>query len=150
MAPDATSITRATTNLISTTRRTWLTLTANRRADPGHAVDVMLAVLSPLWPFTPPESARDALCIAARNAVNAGVTTVPDSIADATATFLLDMTAEWLAANPGDEVIGAPIGPPGNPPLTFASSCAFDRDEDAETLGSLAVLCVLAETGARP
>ena len=149
-APDSASITLATVELLAVARRTWHTLSANYGLAIGPAVDAMTAALGQLWPSIPPESARDALCSAARAAVTGGITTVPMRDADFTASTLLEMTAEWLAANPGHEVTGAPVGFPANPPLVFASSCAFDRDEDAETLRSLAVLCVLAEMAARP
>jgi len=149
-APDSAAITLATAELLAVARRTWRHLSANYGLAIGHAVDEMAAALGQLWPSIPPESARDALCHAARAAVLDGVTAVPMPDADFTASTLLEMTAEWLAANPGHEVTGPPIGFPGNPPLVFASSVAFDRDEDAETLYSLAVLCVLAEMAAKP
>lgn len=146
--PTPAAITMATTELFLVVRRTWHKLAANYGLTMATAVGPMAVALGEFWPSTPPESARDALCISARAAVIGGITKVPMQDADLTASTLLELTADWLAANPGHEVTGAPIGPPGNPPLAFASSCAFDRDE--ETLRSLAVLCVLAEMAAKP
>lgn len=148
--PTPAAITIATAQLLVTARWAWHKLSANYGLTMATAVAPMAAALRQLWPSTPPESARDALCISARAAVIGGITKVPMQDPDFTASTLLELTAGWLAANPGHEVTGAPIGLPGNPPLAFASSCAFDRDEDAETLRSLAVLCVLAEMAAKP
>lgn len=145
--PTGAVITMHTTELIVTGRQTWHKLSANGGLAVVPAVDGIAAALRQLWPSIPPESARDALCIAARAAVVGGITEVPVRDPDFTASTMLELTAELLAADPGHQVTGAPIGPRMNPPLAFASSCAFDREEDAETLHSLAVLCVLAEMG---
>jgi hypothetical protein len=145
-ALDPTGITMATADVMSTAARAWRNLEDRERGDLAHAAGVIERTLSYLWPHIPPETARDVMCIAARDAAIAGTATIPAPLEDMTAECLLEMTAEWLAAHPGHQVVNdAPIGlPEVCPPLAFASSCAFDREEDAETLRTVAVLYAVA------
>jgi hypothetical protein len=89
---------------------------------------------------------------AAQVAVEAGVAVVPDAAAAMFpgghvdgADGMLELTGEWIAAGrPG------PGSYPGGfmPPFAFASSVAFDRDEDDQTLTSVSVLLTLAHLAA--
>jgi hypothetical protein len=116
---------------------------------PALVAEVRAAV-SELWPRVPPEAARDVMLAAAEMACQAGVTEVPAEVAEVYAGELdgadgtLSMMRDWLAAGRPE-----PTNGPFTPPLAFASSVAFDRDEDAETLTSLSVLLVLAHVAAR-
>jgi hypothetical protein len=111
---------------------------------PGAAAAVRAAI-TPLWPRVAPEAARDVLVASASIAYSHGVTAVPDlpgeltgSSGAVTAGGMLDMTAEWAAATP------TPAGTRFTPPEAYASSCAFDRDDDAAVLDSVCLLMALA------
>src|SRR5260221_6215101 len=111
------------------------------------AVAVVRAGIGQLWPQVPPEAVCAVLLAAAELAVVAGVSAVPQAAAAGFAAGHLDgadgmlqLTGEWLAA-------GRPRRRPRGvfaPPFAFATSVAFDRDADDQTLTSLAVLLTLA------
>jgi hypothetical protein len=125
---------------------------------PGVAANELPALValvrnavSELWPRVPPEAARDVMHAAAEMACEGGVRELPAEVAEVyaagdliAAADLLDLMAGWLGA-------GRPEPSPGGftAPLALASSVAFDRAEDAETLTSLSVLLVLAHVAAR-
>lgn len=116
-------------------------MTAARRAtspgaDPTAAVAAIRAELAPLWPRVPPESARDVLVMAAELAWQHGARSLPDGLADQTAEWLLEMTGQDDVPEAG--AIGSA--------RAFASSVAFDRDEDAETFATVAVVLAAALT----
>jgi hypothetical protein len=109
-------------------------------APPGHlpaAVSAVRKALTPKWPLVHPEAARDVLITCAELAVGRNVASVPaeagpDVIADA----MLELTAGWVAA-----------GRPSSrftPPAAYASSAAFDRDDDKATFAAVCLLLALA------
>jgi hypothetical protein len=109
------------------------------------AVHVMATRVAEVWPNVVPETARDVMLAAARIACDAGVRQVPEAILETlpnmqtmTADAVLQLTVEWVDA--GEPYPGAGF----TPPVAYASSAAFDREEDEETLVSLAVLLALA------
>jgi hypothetical protein len=109
------------------------------------AVAAVRHVIEQAWPSVVPETARDVMVAAARMACDAGIWQVPEAICEAlpgmqtmTADAVLELTAEWVDA--GEPAPGAGF----TPPVAYASSAAFDRDEDEETLVSVAVLLTLA------
>jgi hypothetical protein len=118
-------------------------------SDPAAAVTAIRAALAPLWPKVPPEAVRDVLATAAEGAAEAGITRIPESITSRypaygeliAAVTLLDMAGRWYRA-------GKPASQPGRPAphQALASSVAFDRDEDDDTLTALAILLALAFT----
>jgi hypothetical protein len=114
-----------------------MTIAARRAIIPGArpagARQAILTALRPLWPDVPPEAAREMLVTMAERARACGVRTLPAGVADQTAGWLLE-----LAGQQGP-------GPAGMPAVAgLASSVAFDRDEDTQTLTSLATLAAVA------
>ncbi len=123
-------------------------MAAGRRAaiaapdDLAEAAAAVQAALTPLWSRVVPEAARDVLTTCAQIAVSRGVTELPASAGSITAATVLELTAEWVAAgSPGP-------GARFTPPVAYASSAAFDRDEDAETLAAVALLLAVAHPAA--
>ena len=123
-------------------------MAAGRRAaiaapdDLAEAAAAVQAALTPLWPRVVPEVARDVLTTCAQIAVSRGVTGLPASAGSITAATVLELTAGWVAAgNPGP-------GARFTPPVAYASSVAFDRDEDAGTLAAVALLLAVAHPAA--
>jgi hypothetical protein len=85
---------------------------------------------------------RDVLVACAQLAVSRGITTLPAAIEDETAASMLELTAEQAAS-------GSPGSASGfAPPVAYASSAAFDRDEDAAALSALAPLMAIAHPAA--
>ena len=105
---------------------------------PDEAAAAVQAALTPLWPHVVPEAARDVLVTCAQIAVNDGITRLPATVDSITARTMLELTAEWVAAGSPDP--GARM----TPPAAYASSAAFDRDEDAETFAAVALLMAVA------
>lgn len=147
--PTGAAVALATGELMVTGRRAVAAylagLTADVLAEPAAAVAAVRADVEPLWPKVMPEAARDVMIAAAELACDLGVTELPADLADRYAGQLdgaegmLELTGEWLAAGKSGP------GPGGfTPPVAFASSVAFDRDEDDETLTSLAALLALS------
>ena len=86
--------------------------------------------------------ARDVLVACAQVAVSRGITALPADIEDETAVSMLELTAAQPAS-------GSPGTAGGSaPPVAYASSAAFDRDEDAATLSAIALLMALAHPAA--
>jgi hypothetical protein len=102
------------------------------------AAAAVQAALTPLWPRVVPEAARDVLTTCAQIAVGRGVTELPGAAGNITAATVLELTAEWAAAGSPDP------GARFTPPVAYASSAAFDRAEDAETLAAVALLMAVA------
>jgi hypothetical protein len=97
------------------------------------------AAITPLWPQVVPEAARDVLVACAQLAVTRGITASPG---DVTAGAMLELTAEWAASGePGPAAGFAPH-------VAYASSAAFDRDEDAGTLAAVSLLMAIAHPAA--
>lgn len=106
---------------------------------PAAVASVRAAVL-PLWSRTVPEAARDVLVACADLAVTRHVVAVPDELDESLiASEILDLTAGWVA-----DKRPAPAGGRFTPPVAYASSCAFDRDEDAVVLDAVCLLLALA------
>jgi hypothetical protein len=125
--------------LMATGRRAALT------QEPGlldEAAAVVQVALTPLWSRVVPEAARDVLVTCAQIAVNDGITRLPDTIGNITARTMLELTAGWVAAGSPDP--GARM----TPPAAYASSAAFDRDEDEETFAAVALLLAVAHPSA--
>ncbi len=123
-------------------------MAAGRRAaiaaseDLAEAAAAVQSALTPLWPRVVPEAARDVLTTCAQIAVSRGVTELPATVDNVTAAAVLELTAEWAAAgSPGP-------GARFTPPVAYASSAAFDRDEDAGTLAAVALLLAVAHPAA--
>lgn len=113
---------------------------------PAAAVAAVRDAVGQLWPKVTPEAARDVLVSAAKLACEHGVTELPAAVVDQYgarqldgADGMLELTGEWIAAGRP-----APSNGPFTPPIALASSVAFDRDEDAETLTSVAALLALS------
>ena len=106
------------------------------------AAAAVQTAITPLWPQVMPEAARDVLVTCAELAVTRGITALPASTDDITAGAMLELTAEWAAS-------GGP-GPAAGfaPHVAYASSAAFDRDEDAATLAAVALLMAVAHPAA--
>jgi hypothetical protein len=86
--------------------------------------------------------ARDVLVACAQVAVSRGITALPADIEDETAVSMLELTAAQPAS-------GSPGTAGGSaPPVAYASSAAFDRDENAATLSAIALLMALAHPAA--
>jgi hypothetical protein len=123
-------------------------MAAGRRAaiaaseDLAEAAAAVQAALTPLWPRVVPEAARDVLVTCAQIAVSRGVTELPATAGNVTAAAVLELTAEWAAAGSTDP------GARFTPPVAYASSAAFDRDEDAETFAAAALLLAVAHPAA--
>jgi hypothetical protein len=123
-------------------------MAAGRRAaiaapdDLAEAAAAVRSALAPLWPRVVPEAARDVLTTCAQIAVSRGVTELPASAGSITAATVLELTAEWAAAGSPDP------GARFTPPVAYASSVAFDRDEDAGTLAAVALLMAVAHPAA--
>ena len=123
-------------------------MAAGRRAaiaapdDLAEAAAAVQAALTLLWPHVVPEAARDVLTTCAQIAVSRGVTELPASVGNITAATVLELTAEWVAAGSRDP------GARFTPPVAYASSVAFDRDEDAETFAAVALLLAVAHPAA--
>jgi hypothetical protein len=119
-------------------------MAAGRRAaiaapeDLAEAAAAVQAALTPMWPQVVPEAARDVLLACAQIAVGRGVTDLPSTVDNITAATMLKLTAGWVAAG------GPDAGPRFTPPTAYASSAAFDRDEDAETFAAVALLLAVA------
>jgi hypothetical protein len=143
--PTGAAIALATGELMVTARR--LTARLPRLADQTpegivSAAVVVRAGILELWPKVPPEAVRDVMASCAEAACEAGVTEIPEAVAAAFpgqldgAEGMLEMThGQRSGEYPGRAVA---------PPVAFASSVAFDRDEDEQTLASLSVLLTLA------
>jgi hypothetical protein len=119
-------------------------MTVGRRAaivasdDLAEAAAAVQAALTPMWPQVVPEAARDVLTTCAQIAVSRGVTELPPTVGNITAATMLELTAGWVAAgSPGP-------GARFTPPVAYASSAAFDRSEDDETLAAVALLMAVA------
>jgi hypothetical protein len=111
-------------------------------AGPGGlaaAAAAVQAAITPLWPRVVPEAARDVLVACAELAVTRGVTALPAGIADETAAGILELAA----ASSSPALVGGFI-----PHVAYASSAAFDRDEDAATLSAVALLIAVAHPAA--
>jgi hypothetical protein len=113
------------------------------------AVAAVRAAVLPLWPRTVPEAARDVLVACAGLAVTRHVVAVPDELGELgesltggslIASAMLELTAEWDADERPPPASGR-----FTPPVAYASSCAFDRDEDATVLDAVCVLLTLAQ-----
>src|ERR1700740_2223514 len=113
---------------------------------PAVAAAAVLVAIRPLWHRVMPEAARDVMVAAAQLACQNGPAGRPAGLVEEygpgpldAATGMLEMTAEHEAAS-------WPEPQPGrtSPPLAFASTGAFDRDEDDATLTSLAALLAVA------
>jgi hypothetical protein len=105
---------------------------------------VMASRLVQVWEVLTPEAVRDLIATAAHDAVQHGVTEVPETLRDSPATEMLDMVATTLAEDPSHPIVGPRKAGDKNPALTYASSCAFDRDDaDAVTMRTFAVLFIL-------
>ena len=127
----------------------WSTVivgTAMRYAGPvprSAMVSAIAAVETPLrrlWLVLPPESVRDALGDAAGLAHRAGLAAAPDGVDDPGG-----LVAAVLALADQPAAAGQP-----SPLRAWASSQAFDRDEDEVTFRLLVVLLALAYAGATP
>ena len=123
-------------------------MAAGRRAavaapdDLAAAVAAVHAAIAPLWPQVVPEAARDVLVACAQLAVTCGITELPAGIEDQTAAGMLELTATQPAS-------GSPETAGGFAPhVAYASSAAFDRDEDAATLAAIALLMAVAHPAA--
>jgi hypothetical protein len=116
-------------------------------APPGDltaAVTAVRKVIAPMWPRFVPEGARDVLITCAQIAVDLGVTELPAGLDSITAADMLELTAEWVAAgSPAPRV-------KFTPPTAYASSSAFDRDEDAETFTAVCLLLAIAHPASPP
>lgn len=119
---------------------------------PLAAAEAIRTALASLWDGVPPEAVRDVLVTAARGAVEGGSAVVPAVVAARWPARDLFAAAGLLKFAGAAVASGCPErGPAKSKPLQlFASSCAFDRDEDGGTLTSLAVLLALAHLGPRP
>lgn len=106
--------------------------------DLADAADAVQAALTPLWPQVVPEAARDVLITCAQIAVGHGVTGLPPGVDNITAATMLELTAGWVAAGSPAPAVRF------TPPTAYASSAAFDRDEDELTFGAVALLLALA------
>jgi hypothetical protein len=148
--PSGADVALATGELMARGRRAVAAWPDVRPNELPALVNEVRITVSELWPRVPPEAARDVLVAAAELACRAGVTEVPAELGEVYAGELdgaegmLALTREWLA-----ETYASDRREATPPPVAFASSVAFDRDEDAETLTSLAVLLVLAHVAAR-
>jgi hypothetical protein len=154
--PTGAAVALATGELMVTARRLTARLPRLDESAPGQlaaAAAVVRAGVAEIWPKVPPEAARDVMVTSAEMACEAGVTTVPEPVAEMLpgeldgAEGMLTLTAEWRAETyPSDRRAGVPMGPGVSmpPPVAFASSVAFDRGEDRETLSSLSMLLTLA------
>lgn len=146
--PGPGSVALATGELMVTARRLTARLPRLAESSPEQlaaAVAVVRAGVLELWPQVMPEAARDVMLTCAETACEAGVREVPGAVADMLpgeldgAAGMLELTAEWIAAGRPERAAGGFA-----PPYAFASSVAFDRDEDTETLASVSVLLTLA------
>lgn len=90
-----------------------------------------------LWANTPPETVRDILLLTAEICCNSGLSKLPDWLDTSHAKWMLEVTQGWIDA-------GKPTTPNFSPPYAYASSVAFDRNEDTETLDTVAVLLTIA------
>lgn len=144
-APGPGVVALATGELMVAARRT---VAALPDTTPAAVVAELRSALGQLWPRVPPEAVRDVLISAAELAADLGITQMPDDLSVELAELypgqldgadgMLELTAEWITA-------GKPTGPGGfTPPVAFASSVAFDRAEDEETLTSLAALLAVS------
>jgi len=130
-APTPAEVVIATAEILTAARKA-----TSPGADPVAAVAAIREALAPLWPRTPPEAVRDAMVTAAEMAYHRGARGLPDGLADQTADWLMEMVCECRATGLGDRMAA---------PVAFVSSVAFDREEDAETFTSLAVVLAIAE-----
>jgi hypothetical protein len=109
------------------------------------AVAAVRAAVVPLWPRTTPEAARDVLLACADLAVTQHqVAAVPGELGECLiASEMLSLTAGHAA-----DKRPAPAPRRFTPPEAYASSCAFDRDDDAAVLDAVCVLIALAHPAA--
>jgi hypothetical protein len=105
------------------------------------AVAAVRAAVVPLWPRTTPEAARDVLLACADLAFTQHqVVAVPGALGKCLiASEMLSLTAGHAA-----DKRPVPAGHRFTPPEAYASSCAFDRDDDAAVLDAVCVLLALA------
>lgn len=143
--PTAAAIAVATGELMVAARRT-----VRPGMDLAAAVTEVRAAVTALWPGVMPEAARDVMATAAQMACQYGVTDLPAGLLDHywsgqldSAEGLLQLAREHAAADWPASWPEPQPGPPGQL-LAFASSVAFDRAEDEETLTSLSALLALA------
>ncbi|HUY51662.1 MAG TPA: hypothetical protein VMV92_39160 [Streptosporangiaceae bacterium] len=132
--PDPAAVAAGTVKLMTLARRhaqsvPWLS------CSPRTVRKVILAAVEPAWDSITPEVARDVMITAAEKVLRAGYTITPDEVSDRTADSLLELTRAHQRPD-ADRGI--------NPPRAFASSRAFDRDADRETLQTVCVLLALA------
>lgn len=106
--------------------------------DLAAAITAVRKAVTPMWAIVIPEAARDVLITCAELAVDShDITRVPaeagpDVIVDA----MLELTASWIAD-----------GRPSRrftPPAAYASSTAFDRDDDQAMFTAMCLLLALA------
>jgi hypothetical protein len=142
--PTGADVASATADLFAAARRTVAALPLG--ADQAAAVAAVRSALGQLWPKVMPEAVRDVMVSAAQLACEYGVTELPTAVVGQYtagpldgAAGMLELTGQWIA-----EGRPAPANGLFTPPMAFASSVAFDRDEDEETLTSLAALLALA------
>jgi hypothetical protein len=107
----------------------------------GAAAAVRAAVL-PLWPRVSPEAVRDVLVSCAELAAAAGAG-LPDDDADGVDARGMITARDTLELAAGHAAAGSP-SKRFAPHVAYASSAAFDRDEDAATLDAVCVLIALA------
>lgn len=134
-APGPAEVALATAEMLTGARRA-----TSPGADPVAARNAIRDALTPMWPRVSPEAVRDVLVTAAELAWQRGARSLPDGLADQTAEWLLEMTGQDDVPEAG--AIGSA--------RAFASSVAFDRDEDAETFATVAVVLAVAETAPEP
>ena len=114
------------------------------RATAGEGLPAAIAAVReaviPLWPQTVPEAARDVLIACADLAVTRHQVFNIDPALDPSVIVrtMLDFTAARAAGTQPDRAGGFP------PPQAFASSVAFDRDDDAAVLKAVCVLLAIA------
>lgn len=113
---------------------------AAQAAPPGDLPAAIAAVrkaVNPMWATVIPEAARDVLIACAEVAADNGITSVPNGAGtDMIADTMLEMTASWIAD-------GRPSGR-FTPAAAYASSAAFDRDDDKATFAAVCLLLALA------
>ena len=153
--PTRTDVTLSTRHALAIGRNAYRAIPPEIRdgGDLHATVNAMMRTpeMAALWQDITPESARDALATMARDAVKAGVREVPEPLYCPAADDHLSLTADYLAEHPGHPIVRDTDGPPDNPPLIYAASSAFDRtDDDAVTLYTFTVLCLLATQASTP
>ena len=135
--PTGAAVALAFGELMVTAKRLTAQLPRLNESTPDQLADAVTAVrasIAGIWPNVLPEAARDVMVTATGMASHHGVRSLPEGLADETADWPLVMTGQDGVPEAG--AIGSA--------LAFASSVAFDRDEDDQTLTSVAVLLTLA------